>query len=116
MWLSWLSLVEFLFGSREDVEYIKRKAVENREEIPTRHGPLHTVHFDGPKDLARDRGNTKILISSGNSVAMVNTGDREACLREVLELFSGIMRVGRCMLVSTALGPGAPPMPSTVFK
>jgi len=31
------SRVFVVTGSREDVEYIKRKAVENREEIPTRH-------------------------------------------------------------------------------
>jgi len=103
------SRVFVVTGSREDVEYIKRKAVENREEIPTRHGPLHTVHFDGPNDPARDRGNTKILISSGNSVAMVNTGDREACLREVLELFSGIMRGREIYVGFYCFGPRSSP-------
>ncbi|MEM1687578.1 MAG: phosphoenolpyruvate carboxykinase, partial [Zestosphaera sp.] len=54
-------------GSEEDFEYVRRVALINKEELPTKY-PKHTVHFDGPKDLARDRGNTRILLSSGEKI------------------------------------------------
>lgn len=50
---------------QEDLDYIRRRAVENGEEYVSRYNSLHTVHFDGIKDLARDRGNTKIMTSRG---------------------------------------------------
>lgn len=82
----------------EDVDYVRRKAIENREEIPTSYSPLHTAHFDGPRDLARDRENTRILVKGGTGIAMVNTKEREEGLREVLDLFNGVMR-GREMYI-----------------
>lgn len=98
--LSWLlevarlakpSRIYVVTGSFEDLEYIRKKAIENREEIPSKYNPLHTVHFDGPHDLARDRENTRILVSPGVSIPMVNTKEREEGLREVLGYFEGIM-------------------------
>ena len=96
-------------NSVSDVEYIRRRAIENREEIPTSYSPLHTVHFDGPRDLARDRENTRILVESGVNIAMVNTRNRDEGLREVLELLDGIMR-GREMYVAFyCFGPKGSP-------
>ncbi|MEM1850158.1 MAG: phosphoenolpyruvate carboxykinase (GTP) [Desulfurococcaceae archaeon] len=79
-------------GSREDLDYIRKKAIENREEVPSRYNPLHTVHFDGPKDLARDRENTRILVPPGVTIPMINTKERGEALTEVTELFRGIMK------------------------
>ena len=95
-------------GSPEDREYVRRRALENREELPSAN-PLHTVHFDGPRDLARDRANTRILVPGGRGIPLVNTADREAGLREIAELMRGIMR-GREMFVAFYLyGPRGSP-------
>lgn len=78
-------------NSQEDLDYIRKKAIENREEAPSKHNPLHTVHFDGPQDLARDRENTRILVPPGVSIPMINTKERKEGLMEIMELFKGIM-------------------------
>uniref|UniRef100_A0A7J3X7R7 Phosphoenolpyruvate carboxykinase [GTP] n=1 Tax=Thermofilum pendens TaxID=2269 RepID=A0A7J3X7R7_THEPE len=96
-------------GSPEDREYVRRRALENGEEIPSRH-PRHTVHFDGPLDLARDKGNTRILLSAGEREAMVNTLERDKGLAEISQLFRGVMR-GREMFISFYIyGPEGSPL------
>jgi len=92
------SSIYVITGEPEDFDYVRRRALENREEIPTRY-QLKTVHFDGPKDLARDRGNTRILVKGGAQIPLINTLDREKGLAEVRELFRGIMK-GREMYVA----------------
>ena len=104
MWIAELvdvakpSSVYVLTGSEEDLEYVRRVALERGEELPTRY-PRHTVHFDGPKDLARDRRNTRILVPGGAPIPLVNTYDRDAGVAEVMELARGIME-GKEMFVS----------------
>lgn len=91
-------------GSEEDLEYIRRKALEYGEELPTKF-PRHTVHFDGPRDLARDRANTKILVRGGEPIPFINTLDRDVGLAEIRELFRDAMK-GREMFVGFyCLGP-----------
>lgn len=85
-------------GSEEDLEYARRAALINKEEIPTKN-PKHTVHFDGPKDLARDRGNTRILLSSGEEIPLINTYERTAGLNEIRSILEGIMS-GKEMFIS----------------
>ncbi len=82
----------------DGIDYVRRRALELREEIPTSR-PRHTAHFDGPRDLARDRGNTRILVEGGRRIPFINTMDRREGLREVRALLKGIMR-GREMLVA----------------
>ncbi|MEM1810688.1 MAG: phosphoenolpyruvate carboxykinase (GTP) [Thermofilaceae archaeon] len=91
-------------GSPEDRAYVRRRALENREELPSR-VPIHTVHFDGPHDLARDKVNTRILTTGGARVPLLNSLEREEGLREIAELVKGAMR-GREMFVAFYLyGP-----------
>ena len=98
----------YVVVGEEDHEYIRRRAIENREEIPSRN-PLHTVHFDGPRDLARDRANTRVLLPGGGRVPFVNTLDRDRGLGEIRELLRGIMR-GREMYVAFyCFGPKGSP-------
>ncbi len=85
-------------GARNDYEYVRRRALERREEYPSRYR-LHTVHFDGPHDIARDRANTRILVPSGVTIPMVNTIERDRGLAEVRKISKGIMR-GKEMFVS----------------
>ena len=86
------SRILIITDSEQDIEYIRSKAIENKEEIPSRFNPRHTVHFDGPRDLARDRENTRILVPAGVEIPMINTKERNEALREVLEFFNGIMK------------------------
>jgi len=95
-------------GSPEDFEYIRRRALENREEYPTKY-PRHTVHFDGPRDLARDRLNTKILIPGGGEIPFVRTMDREEGLKEITELFKDVMKGKEMFIGFYCLGPRESP-------
>ncbi|MCS7099284.1 MAG: phosphoenolpyruvate carboxykinase (GTP), partial [Sulfolobales archaeon] len=82
----------------DDLARVVRASLESGEEVPTTI-PKHTVHFDGPRDLARDRKNTRILTPGGGAIPLVNTYDRELGLREIREISDGIMS-GRVMYVA----------------
>ncbi|MEM4739708.1 MAG: phosphoenolpyruvate carboxykinase, partial [Zestosphaera sp.] len=102
------SSVYVSIGSEEDFEYVRRAALINKEELPTKY-PKHTVHFDGPKDLARDRGNTRILLSSGEKIPLINTYEKAAGLNEIKNILEGIMS-GKEMFVSFyCFGPRSSP-------
>lgn len=96
-------------GSPEDLEYIRRRAIERGEEIPSKYNPLHTVHFDGVHDLARDRENTKILTPGNKVISMVNTGDKEECLKELREIYRRIMRGKEMYIGFYCFGPKGSP-------
>jgi phosphoenolpyruvate carboxykinase (GTP) len=89
----------------EDIAYIRRRAIENGEEIQSKYNPLHVVHFNGPRDLARDRENTRILVKRGVEVAMVNTKERNKGLNEVQELLGGAMRNKEMYIGFYCFGP-----------
>ncbi|MFP4116232.1 MAG: phosphoenolpyruvate carboxykinase (GTP) [Candidatus Aenigmatarchaeota archaeon] len=77
--------------SEEDVEYVRRRAVELGEEKKLKREG-HTVHFDGEKDQARDKENTKYLLSQDDELGeSFNTKDREKGLEEMQEIMDGIM-------------------------
>ncbi|MCG3108210.1 Phosphoenolpyruvate carboxykinase [GTP] [Metallosphaera sp. J1] len=88
-------------GTREDLEYVKRKALENGEEIPLRNRN-HTVHFDHPLDQARAREDTFIL---GGKIPFVNTRPREEGLKEVLGILKGSMKNREMLVGFYSLGP-----------
>ncbi len=94
----------YLITSEEDFKYIRKAALRNKEEIPTRY-PNHTVHFDGPRDLARDRKNTRILLPGGEKIPFINTYDRAKGLMEVKELFKDIMRGKEMYIGFYCFGP-----------
>ncbi len=91
-------------GKPEDLEYIRRRALENREELPTKY-PRHTVHFDGPHDIARDRKNTKILVPPGVKIPYVNTMEREKAIEEVMNIMKGGMRGKELFIGFYCFGP-----------
>ncbi len=102
------SSVYIVTGSQEDLDYVRKAAIDNREELPSRER-WHTVHFDGPRDLARDRANTRILIPGGGGIPLLNTMDRRAGVEEIKRLSRGIMK-GKEMLVSFyCFGPKSSP-------
>lgn len=91
--------------SAEDIETIRKKAMEAGEEIPLAMEG-HTVHFDGYYDQARDKANTKYLVPSGVDLgANLNAIGRDQGLAEVRSYLKDIM-VGRPMFVRFfCLGP-----------
>ncbi|ADN50134.1 phosphoenolpyruvate carboxykinase (GTP) [Vulcanisaeta distributa] len=95
-------------GSPEDLDYIRRRAIEVGEEIPLK-TPGHTVHFDSPYDQARAREDTAILLPNGQRLPFIRTKDRDEGLKEMYSLLDGIMK-GREMLVGFySLGPKGSP-------
>jgi len=91
--------------SDEDLEHIRRLAIENGEEIPL-DVPGHTCHFDGYQDQARDKSRTKYLLPAGSDLGeTLNSIDKVEGVREVRSFLKDSM-VGREMLVCFfCLGP-----------
>jgi len=91
--------------SAEDIEYIRKRAVEVGEEEPLAIEG-HTCHFDGPHDLGRDREATKYLVPKNDALSEgLNQIEREDGLAEIRDLLKGAM-TGRMMIVRfLSLGP-----------
>jgi phosphoenolpyruvate carboxykinase (GTP) len=91
--------------SKEDVEYVRRMAVESGEENPLE-TPGHTCHFDGPQDQGRDREVTKYLVPKTETLSKAfNQIERDEGLAEVRGLLKDSMK-GRTMILRfLSLGP-----------
>lgn len=89
----------------EDIEYIRRLAIDRSEETPL-FVEGHTVHFDGYYDQARDKEHTKHLLPEGKDLgANINAVDKESGEEEIRALLNGIMK-GKVMIVRfLSLGP-----------
>ena len=99
--------VTVITDSKEDIDYVRKLAIQNKEETPLA-TEGHTIHFDGYFDQARDPAHTKVLLPKGRKLSKsINTIDREKGLSEIMKLFDGIM-VGKEMLVCFfCLGPNS---------
>lgn len=97
--------VTVLTDSEDDMEYVRKVAVENGEEQKLNMSG-HTVHFDGCDDQGRDKANTKYLLSKDVEFGLdINSMDRDEGLDEMKSLLDGAMR-GKEMLVRFyCLGP-----------
>ncbi len=97
--------VTVITDSKEDIDYVRQLSIRNGEEKKLAMEG-HTIHYDGYNDQARDKANTKVLVSEGRKLSkVINTGNREECLKEVHEYLDGIMK-GKEMLVRFfCLGP-----------
>lgn len=98
------SSIYVIVGSEEDFKYVRKRALESGEEIQTKY-KYKTVHFDGPKDLARDRVNTRILISSDSVIPYINTLRRDLGLTEIKSLFVDAMRNKTMYVIPICMGP-----------
>ncbi len=92
-------------NSAADNDYLRKKAKSSGEEIPLK-TPGHTVHFDNYYDQARDKRNTKILLTQEMRLGLgVETKSRSEGLAEIYEILRDIM-VGREMyILFFCLGP-----------
>ncbi|MFW9940170.1 MAG: phosphoenolpyruvate carboxykinase (GTP) [Candidatus Thorarchaeota archaeon] len=104
------SKVTVITDSIEDIEYCRRRAIENGEEAKLDIDG-HTIHFDGffsmsNHDQARDKKNTKVLIPNGQyRPPAINTIEREEGLKEILEVMKGCMEGHECVVRFFCLGP-----------
>ncbi len=91
--------------STDDIKYIRQQATETGGETPLAMEG-HTVHFDGYYDQARDKENTKYLVSPGDDLGInINSIERERGLAEVRGYLENSM-VGKEMYVRFfCLGP-----------
>ena len=91
--------------SDTDRNYISQEALDRREENALNLDG-HTIHFDGPKDQARDKANTKYLLAPGTDLgASLNSTDKESGLKEVNGLLENIMAGKEMYVLFFCLGP-----------
>lgn len=97
--------VTVITDSEEDNNYIRELALKNKEETPL-NLEGHTVHFDSPLDQARDKANTKYLLSKEVDWGLnINYILKDEGLPEIRSFLDGIME-GKEMLISFfCLGP-----------
>lgn len=91
--------------SEEDAAYIREKAISQKEEkkLATKG---QSVHFDGVKDQARDKKNTRYLVSSKAEVPKhTNSVDREKGTEEVRGYLKDIMKDKEMIVGFFCLGP-----------
>ena len=89
----------------KDSAYIREKAVDLGEEKSLRIQG-HTIHFDGLLDQARDKKNTKYLVS-GNLKGQdyLNSVDRDQGANEVRDILKDIMKGKEMFVCFFCLGP-----------
>ena len=91
--------------STEDINYVRELALAIGEEKKLKMEG-HTIHFDGYYDQARDKGNTRYLLSEDVNWGLgVNSIEKDKGLKEVYSFLDGSM-AGKEMLVRFfSLGP-----------
>ena len=96
--------------SKEDMEYIRQKAIENGEEAPLAIKG-HTYHFDNYLDQARDKNHTNILLPKGQVLdPSISTRDRDEGLEEIMVILKDIMKGKEAIIAFFSLGP-----PNSIF-
>jgi len=91
--------------SDEDAQYIRNKALETGEERKLAIQG-HAIHYDGYNDQARDKAQTKYLLSEGMELgATLNTIDKEEGLIEVHEYLKNSMAGKEMLVLFFCLGP-----------
>ena len=105
------SKVTVISDSKEDIEYVRLKAIKIGEESELALEG-HTVHYDGfftisNHDQARDKENTQVLVSKEHQgiYPWINTMEREKGLNEIFEIMDGAMKDHECLVRFFCLGP-----------
>lgn len=105
------SKVIVITDSKEDIDYVRNRAIGLGEEIKL-NLKGHTVHYDGfftmnNHDQARDKGNTQVLVTKGeeDSYPWINTMEREKGLKEIMHIMDGCMKGHECVIRFFCLGP-----------
>lgn len=96
-------------GCKEDIDYIRMKALATAEEISLSI-PGHTCHFDGPNDQGRDIANTKYLAYDDTKISSLqNKKEHRAGLLEVCGIMNDILKEKEMIVSFISRGPiGSP--------
>jgi phosphoenolpyruvate carboxykinase (GTP) len=88
----------------EDIDKIRQLAIGNGETKLATQG--HTYHFDGPKDQARDKANTKYLLPKGVSLGeSLSSMDKEEGTAEVRSFLKDAYAGKQMFVCFYCLGP-----------
>jgi len=92
-------------GSEEDLDYIRRRALENGEETSLlKKG--HSYHFDGPEDQGRDTANTKYLAYDDTEISSLQKKvDHRVGILEVRDIMNDIMKGSEMVVSFISRGP-----------
>ncbi|WEU41028.1 MAG: phosphoenolpyruvate carboxykinase (GTP) [Candidatus Odinarchaeum yellowstonii] len=91
--------------SEEDRRLVRESALVNREEAKLKLEG-HTVHFDNYYDQARDKSQTKFLVTPDDALGEeFNTIPREEGLEEIHLILNNIMKGKRMWILFLTLGP-----------
>ena len=91
--------------SKEDINYTREACLKNNEEAKLAMEG-HTIHFDGFNDQARDKGQTKFLVSKGRDLGPeLNTMNRDEGLTEIFKIMENIMEGHELFIKFYCLGP-----------
>jgi len=91
--------------SLEDVRYIREEAKKLGEEASLGIDG-HTIHFDGYFDQARDKENTKFLVTKELDLGRgINSIPRREGLDEIQRLLKNIMQAKKMFVLFLSLGP-----------
>ncbi len=94
---------------RQDIAYIRKRAVDNGEESSLSIEG-HTVHFDNYHDQARDKNHTAILLPAGKRIDdLISTMDRDAGLQDIRKILKDIMKGKELYIRFFCLGPSNSP-------
>jgi phosphoenolpyruvate carboxykinase (GTP) len=89
----------------EDIRYVREMALRDGEEQKL-DMEGHTIHYDGYHDQARDKQNTRVLVTPGMKMSrVINTVAREQGLEEVLGFMDGAMAGKEALVRFFCLGP-----------
>jgi len=92
-------------GDNFDKEYIKRRAIEEREEEKLKIDN-HTIHFDGYYDQGRDKKNTKFIVSPDTDLdPSLNLILRDDAEKELNLLMKDICKGREIFILFKTLGP-----------
>lgn len=89
----------------KDEAFIRQLALDDGSESKLKREG-HTIHFDGYNDLARDKGNTRYLLSPGQDLGKrINSMQRSEGLPEVMGFLKGAMAGKKMLVCFHCLGP-----------
>ncbi len=99
------SKVYVISDAEDDIEFVRQHAIEVGEESKLKMEG-HTVHYDSYYDQARDKANTKVLVTPEMQMSKkINQIAREEGLKEIFEIMDGIMENKEMIVRFFVLGP-----------
>ena len=97
--------VSVITDDPKEIAYVHQLALDTWEEMKLKMEG-HTIHYDGYYDQARDKEHTAVLLPEGQRLSRgINSIEREAGLKEVLDLLGGSMKGKECLVRFFCLGP-----------